>query len=398
MEDINIILSTDSNYIMQTCIVMYSILRSKNDYKYNFYFLINKDIHDELEKSINKMQISLQNVKLYYIFMDSYFKGVSTHIPHISKPTYFRLLIPELIKTDRCMYLDSDIIVLGDISEAYFTKMDNCEIAGVIAPAFRANIDKGREYGKIIGLESTNQYINAGVLVMNLDEMRKNNFSEKAIHLVKNYYPTQDQDIINIVSYNRIKLIPFKYNVQVYFLKEGYLELQQAIGDAEIKDVRENPVIIHYSKARKPWEYFDIAYGSEWMSLCRECNLYVDYMNEKKDFIQYYSHIQDGKLWKYEYASNEWLNCLKEYRKIYIYGAGRDGKKVADFLLGCEIEIEAFLVSDIRTCKEWKDIPIRIFDGEIDSNDLIILATSLYGYQIRKQLFGQGIYNIYEVT
>lgn len=51
---------------------------------------------------------------------------------HLSKAAYFRLLIPELIREyDKCIYLDCDIIVHGDLKELYEIELGNNYLAGV---------------------------------------------------------------------------------------------------------------------------------------------------------------------------------------------------------------------------------------------------------------------------
>ena len=50
-----------------------------------------------------------------------------------------------------------------------------------------------------------NKYVNAGVLLINLKQIRENNVTQKFIELAK--INIDSQDIINIASYGKIKIL-----------------------------------------------------------------------------------------------------------------------------------------------------------------------------------------------
>jgi lipopolysaccharide biosynthesis glycosyltransferase len=53
----------------------------------------------------------------------------------INNMTYYRLLLPSILSDcDKCLYLDSDIIVCGDLYELLKIEIDDSYIAGVKAP------------------------------------------------------------------------------------------------------------------------------------------------------------------------------------------------------------------------------------------------------------------------
>ena len=128
--------------------------------------------------------------------------------------------MPELLESEqKVLYLDTDVIVLQDLRELYEYDLEENLVAGVKAYAYPVPDDDEKErYKKKSGGKSLDDYINAGVLLMNLYEMRKCNFVEQSMELVGKDLPCQDQDIINILSEGRRVTLPFKYNVcNIYY-------------------------------------------------------------------------------------------------------------------------------------------------------------------------------------
>ena len=101
------------------------------------------------------------------------YKQIKTHA-YINIATYYRLKLASLLPdVSKIIYLDCDIIVNSDISELFDVNMDECLVAGVR--------DINRRMLKI-----NPKYVNAGVLLLNLDMWRKENFEQKLLDYTKN--------------------------------------------------------------------------------------------------------------------------------------------------------------------------------------------------------------------
>jgi lipopolysaccharide biosynthesis glycosyltransferase len=89
---------------------------------------------------------------------------------------------------------------------------------------------------------------------MNLKELRKNNFSDKAIDFVNNYSEkliAGDQDILNILLAEKIKIIHPKWNATSYiFVAKNYKKCY--IVQKTFKTCLKNPSIVHFDGI-KPW-------------------------------------------------------------------------------------------------------------------------------------------------
>lgn len=113
-------------------------------------------------------------------------------------------LIPDI--PDKILYLDIDMMAAKDISELYNTDIEDYEYAAV-----------REKYGsKIIRPD----YINAGMLLLNMKKIKETGLLEKARNLIKKRkLPFADQDAI-FWSTSKKLLLPRKYNEQSKFNRE----------------------------------------------------------------------------------------------------------------------------------------------------------------------------------
>ena len=197
------------------------------------------------------------NCDLKLLNMENEFANVKMRISYISCATYYRLLLAEYLKQYvKCVYLDSAIIVNCDIAELYDLNIGENYLAGVVAtePTFpeKSSAEK-KQYAEMLKIESVDRYINAGILVMNLEAIRQKSMCDVFMSLVERNYPFQDQDILNAACYGKIRFLPRKYNVgplkrnikaEKFFSKEHLLEIENAY---------RSPAIVHYAQPQKPW-------------------------------------------------------------------------------------------------------------------------------------------------
>ena len=255
---IPVILSSDDNYAPYMYVTMYSALENAMpDTFYDFYLLVpsafskrNTDLIMELKEKYN--------CDIHFIDMKNAFADLTMHIPHVTSPTYYRLLAGDLLpkEYDKCIYLDVDVCVCRDLASLYNIDMGSNYIAGVVAAAYYLNQES---HCKRLGLPSMEQYVNAGVLLMNLKQIRQDGMTARFVELSKNDYSSQDQDVINVACYGRILTLPVKYNVMTKYKAlfdaghEQRAALEEIYGAEHIGEGVRSPVIVHYADKIKPW-------------------------------------------------------------------------------------------------------------------------------------------------
>ena len=168
-----------------------------------------------------------------------------------SRATFFRLLTPLFIDSDRIIHLDCDTLIFTDLFEMYNLNSNDNYILG-----FLDNKKEGIDY---LGINST-KYINNGVTLFNLKKIREDN---KTFELIKAAddnirFKKDDQDIINYILYPKIGRLPCKYGIWLYEYKEDlefYLnKLRTKVPLEELEEAMKNPGIIHFLICSpKPW-------------------------------------------------------------------------------------------------------------------------------------------------
>jgi lipopolysaccharide biosynthesis glycosyltransferase len=117
--------------------------------------------------------------------------------------TYWRLYFSQLLpNVDKIAYFDADVFFNSDVADFYNIGLDNYHVAGVIDSISLQTLKYPKLHSKQLSnrpLSFMNQYICAGVLLMNLKLIRKDELYAKFITSFKKQWPFNDQDIINDV-------------------------------------------------------------------------------------------------------------------------------------------------------------------------------------------------------
>lgn len=284
---IPVVLSADNNYGIPMLVTIASALQNKADTTYfKFYILISEDFSDTLKGMIDKVLAMYPGNAAEYIVMGDEFSGAYVGIEHITVPTYYRLKIPQLLsQVDKCIYLDVDLIVKQDLGKLFDVDIEEDYAAGVRALGYYSSEDRMIKRAEYLGIENVNDYINAGVLLLNLKKIRENNLQARFMELLDKNFNSQDQDILNVAFFGKIKILPFAYNVMTkyeLFNESAYEEtefIRRCLTKEDWDEGRQNPIIIHYADKEKPWDKFEAVYSGEWWnvvsSLPSEIAVYV---------------------------------------------------------------------------------------------------------------------------
>lgn len=248
-KEIPIFFATDDNYMPFLDVSINSIItNASKKYKYIINVLntgLRKENVDIVKRQENK------NFTINFVDISEAVEGLKDklkNVYHFGLATYYRLFIQSLFpQYSKVLYLDCDLVVLGDISKLYNTNMGD-NIIAAIPDQVIAGKEEFRQYTSIaLGIQHQN-YINAGVMLMNLDKFREHNIENKFAYLVEHYnFDTiaPDQDYINVLCNGKIKYLPNGWNKAALQNKtEGELNL------------------VHYCLYKKPWQVDDVINGS----------------------------------------------------------------------------------------------------------------------------------------
>ena len=278
MKKISLFFAVDDNYCPFLSSAVYSILKNANkNYKYDLYVLhhgITQENKDVITTQI-KDNGSIQFVDmLEFIDMKEKLDVLADRLvtrDYYTKTTYYRLFIPNMFpELDKALYLDSDIIVTGDISELYNTELGD-NLVGAVPDMAVQNTPIFIDYVEnALGVKSE-KYFNAGILLMNLKKMREWDFEKKFIDLLGTYSfrVAQDQDYLNVLTKDSVKYIDNSWNIQ-------------PVPNNICKFNKTN--LIHYNMLWKPWVFDNIDYEDIFWEYAKQCPLY-DKIKDMKDKI-----------------------------------------------------------------------------------------------------------------
>lgn len=261
---IPIVLTSSDWYIPYLSISLESLCRrASTNYNYDIIILnvgITKRMRELLLKAVN----DYDNVHITFYDVSRIVDGLDLRgNMHIGVASLYRLLIPRVCKNfKKVLYLDSDIVVCGDISELYNVNIDNMLLAAVHDADYCGEYNGGNPIVKKLCLEKLKlknpyNYFNAGVLLINTVTF---NHSFEANYLIEmaqgGNYIFMDQDVLNIACQGKVKFLDFRWNV----LHDCFgIRVSQMISKAPMHlsklyfESRKNPKIVHYAGGEKPW-------------------------------------------------------------------------------------------------------------------------------------------------
>ncbi len=308
MQKMNIVFSTDDNYAMPTGAAIASLLLTNSKYSFDVYILTT-GLSDKCKKLLSEPFEKITNTsKLYIKNIDaSLFSNCPIRAQdHVSVATYFRIVMPSIIGDDihRILYIDSDMLIIDDISEYYNSNLDGFSCAAVRDCRFN---DK-ESYDRL-GYDQSLGYFDAGNILINLDYWRKHDIQNTTMKFITEHGDIckwHDQDALNYVLRGTVNFVAFKYNVlhQFYQKTDGFSIAAEFM--PEIEDATKNPVIIHYSSGYKPWHKESVSplkeFYKKMYSICFGRNLKLSHKLKGKDIlkrkIKHILHIAGIKYYK----------------------------------------------------------------------------------------------------
>jgi lipopolysaccharide biosynthesis glycosyltransferase len=159
------------------------------------------------------------------------------------KATWYRAFLPDLLDGDRVLYLDLDLLAAASLLPLWETGLDDWllgAVTNVLPPADRHHAER-------LGLPDERSYFNAGVLLMNLDAMRRERTRERIrSYAIENAarLNLRDQDALNFVLYDRRLPLHPRWNCMNAVLY--YPHAEALLGHEALAEARARPAIRHF--------------------------------------------------------------------------------------------------------------------------------------------------------
>lgn len=244
----NILVTVNSNYIRPLKIMLTSFfVYHKN--KNQIYLLYSNVTEEELKEL--RFLIEENGSSFFPVRME---ESLLINVPefrYFTREMYYRLFAGVIFpEEERMLYLDPDILIRDSLIPLYSTELGGNVLGAIADVAVNTLLSAHKTE---LGFGEEEQYINSGVLLMDLHEIRKCFHAEDIENIIKEkgeYLEYPDQDIINLIFRGRIMILERKYNYNTGYGSE--IGMLKYILGGFLKE-RKYPVIVHYMGAMKPW-------------------------------------------------------------------------------------------------------------------------------------------------
>jgi lipopolysaccharide biosynthesis glycosyltransferase len=344
---------------LQHFYAMLSSLATNTSLKKIRIHIIHRDFNYNDMEEIRNVWEKIKIFEFFFYKMNNkIFKNIPIIAEHLTVESLYRLDLARILPNtiERVVYLDSDLIVLGDIRELNEIDISNYYVAAV------EEIDYF--LSENLSLETPRNYFNAGVMILNLKIWRENNFRETLINYAKTTSKMLyclDQDILNGVLRGNWLRLPPEWNITRSYFDSSDIYMK-FYTKRYFSSIKENPKIIHYTTQSKPWHYFD-----------------------KHPYKEKYFYYLD--LINYKYKKYPELDLINNTNtKFYIFGASKKGIETLKQLQR-KIKVEAFIDNDPNK-KGTLQNKVMVESAEVlsDNKNKVVIIGSQYVNEISEQL------------
>lgn len=319
-DSINVLFASDDNFAPYLGVAIYSFLKNNHQEfnEINIYILAKK-ISKDNKTILEEISSSFEGNKIIFIEDEGISKILGRKVQaNRALSSFSRLFAASFLdeSIEKVLYLDADSLILGSYRELWETDIDDYYLAGVL--------DVGPDYVKTsVGLEKDVDYINAGVLLINLKKWREEDVESKFIDFLEKSNMevyNNDQGIINGTLSEKILIVDPKFNLMSPFLEKDYDDvvmwngLKNYYSKEVIENALKNPVFLHFVHFinGRPW-FKDTKHP------CKD--LYLRYASEtpyKNDVV-----VEDYRGFKYKFFFS--LTNFLPYKVVcWIYRPYRD--------------------------------------------------------------------------
>lgn len=272
---IPIFFTIDDAYAPYLHVALISLIQNASKDRNYKIIIVYQELNEQNVANLKSLADGHSNIEIEFKYMKQSLDMITDRIEnrlrsdYFTMTIYFRIFIPDMYpEYDKAIYIDSDIIVPGDISELYDIDMHN-NLIGVCKDGSVNDAPELQKYmTESLGLK-VGDYFNSGMLLMNMKGLREVKLAEHFLYLLNKYHfdcVAPDQDYLNSMCYGKIE-----------YLDEVWETMPN-------RNKPENPApkIIHYNLFDKPWCYDNIQYEKYFWEYAKK-SVYYDAIKEYKN-------------------------------------------------------------------------------------------------------------------
>lgn len=272
--NVPICFSVNDKYVPLLAVTIQSIIDNSNSKNNYDIVILTTGINSKNQMLLYTMIAKYKNFSIRIfnigsaIYGYNFFTESSNSCTKYSNEIYFRVLVPTLMpEYDYVIFLDADLVVNADIAKLLNEDYSKSLVGAVrdyegIAACYNNNLERTKYRINEIGIKSFENYFVSGVLVINIKMFNSLFSGDDLIRMaVSKNWVQFDQDLLNYICKDKVKILDASWDF-VEDIYGWYHSMPERLFD-EYKSSEENPKIIHFSGARKPWKNRTSKYSAE---------------------------------------------------------------------------------------------------------------------------------------
>ncbi|PYJ30241.1 MAG: hypothetical protein DME90_03685 [Verrucomicrobia bacterium] len=208
MEPVVIALASNEPYFPGLCCAVVSALSHLDSTREVDFKVLDGGLSPESRSALSRLIEKFGECRLEVVTVDPSVFSKATLGPGKSHMTYCRTLLPQVLNVPRLIYLDCDVLVFRDLAKLFDLELPPGKVLAAVPDSETPTLeDDSRAIAAAMGLPADGHYFNAGVVLLNLDELRKQNFTKRSLEFFrdwKGHYRFWDQSAINFLLHGRI--------------------------------------------------------------------------------------------------------------------------------------------------------------------------------------------------
>jgi len=292
---VGICLATDNNYAKHLGVALQSIVDNSSEKNIYDIIVFDNNISFSNKDLILKTIKGHKNFSLRFIKTGEFLKNKKLFgRAHVTISTYLRFAMLDILRNySKIVYLDCDLVVNKDINDLCSVDLGKNYVGAVRDCLIAAWNNQPNERGKrerdyyinVLGMSNPFDYFNAGVMVYNIEEMRKNISTEKLFDIAtERVYRWQDQDILNKVCFGKVLFLESNWNYMTNRNVENPELLEFPAPKTyfdQFSKAKSDPYIVHYAGHKQPMYCPDVNYGELFWKYARNSLFYEEMLAER---------------------------------------------------------------------------------------------------------------------
>ncbi len=242
----NIVFCADRSVLPGLHVAAYSLLERISLATAQTHFFIFSDELSESDLALLRKTLASLN-KPFALEVRRVDAALFTGFPSLngSRATYYRLAVPQVLNVERFLYVDADTLCDLDVSELNAFDLGKAP-AGLVPEAPLAEATD-RLVAMRLGDSAVEPYFNAGIILVNVTEWRRQKVTEQAMEYIARHHPAfHDQSALNVVLHGNTRTLPECFNC-IANMRKHWPALRQPRGRLAR--------LVHFLDYPKPWDF-----------------------------------------------------------------------------------------------------------------------------------------------